>query len=245
MRILALGDPHGILPKNLNSLIKKNGIELIICVGDWGFTPEKPWLKKSWKGKTGNYVTKTAKSVLLKLDSYNIPILSLRGNMFLGGGKKIMDKFLKKCKNLIQKYTGKYKFHNQNFILFDISYEPETLMKRHKQNPVTLKRMKRLKTREQKLNKLLKENSDSILICHNPPYGYVDKAYKGKHVGSKILLNAIKKYKPKLVLCGHIHEAKGKAKIGETKIYNLGWHGDYTIFDVGQKVKLVKSNFLK
>jgi len=35
MKILAIGNPHGKLPKNLDSIIKKNKIEIIICVGIW------------------------------------------------------------------------------------------------------------------------------------------------------------------------------------------------------------------
>jgi len=47
-------------------------------------------------------------------------------------------------------------------------------------------------------------------------------------------------------LCGHIHEAKGKAKIGRTPVYNLGERGDYAVFNiVKNKIKLVESNFLK
>ncbi|GAJ23460.1 unnamed protein product [marine sediment metagenome] len=34
MKILALGDPHGKLPKNLDSIIKKNNIEVIVCIGE-------------------------------------------------------------------------------------------------------------------------------------------------------------------------------------------------------------------
>ena len=86
--------------------------------------------------------------------------------------------------------------------------------------------------REKKLNKLLKTVKDPVLISHIPPYGYVDKLYNGKHVGSKAVLAAIKKYKPKLVLSGHIHEAKGKAKIGKSVVYNLGYRGDYKIMKV-------------
>jgi len=58
------------------------------------------------------------------------------------------------------------------------------------------------------------------------------------------LLTAIKKHKLKYVFCGHIHEAKGKAKIGKTIIYNLGYHGDYAVVDTA-KNKLLESNFLK
>lgn len=246
MRILALGDPHGKLPKNLDRIIKKNKIDLIVCVGDWGFTPKKPWIEKSWERLPKDYAATTAKEVLKKLDSYKIPFLSLQGNMFLSKkGKKLISPKIKKMKNIVKKYTGKYKIQNQIFVFFDMAYEESTIRKGLNKNQITINKMRSNKSREQKLNKLLKENPNSILISHNLPYGYVDKIRAGEHVGSKILLNAIRKYKPKLVLCGHIHEAKGKAKIGNTQVYNLGDRGDYAVFDVDEKVKLVESNFLK
>lgn len=247
MKVLVLGDPHGKLPKNLDGLIKKNNVELIVCVGDWGFTPKKPWLEKSWKNVPKNHATTTAKQILRKLDSYKIPFLSLQGNMFLSkkGSKSVLPQ-IKKMKNLIKKYTGKYKNKNEVFIFFDIIYEESTMRKNLNKNKITQNKMRSNKSREKKLNKLLKENPNAVLITHNPPYGVVDKVYNGEHVGSKIILNAIKKHKPKLVLCGHIHEAKGEGKISRTKIYNLGWHGDYAVFDIEEKkIKLMRSNFLK
>ena len=65
-----------------------------------------------------------------------------------------------------------------------------------------------------------------ILVCHQPPYGYLDKTnhpsapkeWKGKHAGSKVILHYIKKYQPKYVFCGHIHESEGKVKIGKTEV---------------------------
>jgi Icc-related predicted phosphoesterase len=73
-----------------------------------------------------------------------------------------------------------------------------------------------------------------ILVSHHPPYGYLDKVsskynppkpWIGKHAGSKTILDYIKKYQPKYVFCGHIHEGEGKAKIGKTEVYNLGVAG--------------------
>ncbi len=230
MKILVLGDPHGKLPKNLDSLIERNKVELIICTGDWAFTPKKPWLEKSWKNVKTSFVRKTAREVIKKIISFKIPVLTLKGNMFMSSkGKKFADRLVKNKINLIQKYNGKTKIDGQGFVFFDVIYEKHNLRKK---NEITIKMMKKNKIREKKLKKLLKENPDSILITHNPPYGYVDKTYEGKHVGSKIILNAIKKYQPKMVLCGHIHEAKGKAKIGKTIVYNLGWHGDYLLLDI-------------
>ncbi len=45
-----------------------------------------------------------------------------------------------------------------------------------------------------------------ILITHSPPYGILDQNTRGEHCGSKSLLVAVKRIKPVLVVCGHIHE---------------------------------------
>jgi uncharacterized protein len=241
MKILALGDPHGTLPKNLDKIISKNEIELIVCVGDIGFVPKKPWLQEEWD-KAGNIDEKYEKYID-KIASYNLPVLTLRGDTYIEGGKKIADRILKKHKNVINKFTGEHKLNGQNFIFFDISFELETI-KPQNQRKFFIDKMRRNKNRESRLKKMLRENKNSIIISHNPPYGVVDKIFNGKHVGSKILLNAIKMYSPKLVLCGHIHEARGKAKIGQTLVYNLGCRGDYAVVDT-HKNKLLESNFLK
>src|SRR3989344_3987297 len=53
-----------------------------------------------------------------------------------------------------------------------------------------------------------------ILVCHQPPFGFLDKVknrkapkeWQGKRAGSKAILDYIRKYQPKYVFCGHIHE---------------------------------------
>ena len=81
------------------------------------------------------------------------------------------------------------------------------------------------------------ENLD-ILVCHQPPYGILDrvgplapKGWRGKHAGSKTILSYIKRHKPEYVFCGHIHEGEGMKRVGETEIYNLGV-GGYKIIEV-------------
>jgi len=54
-----------------------------------------------------------------------------------------------------------------------------------------------------------------ILLLHGPPHGYGDMVYRMsrgeiEHTGSSSLLERIKKVKPKLVICGHIHENGGQ-----------------------------------
>ena len=67
-----------------------------------------------------------------------------------------------------------------------------------------------------------------ILLTHNPPYGYLDlvdnpivpKSWNGKHAGSHSVLEYIKRKQPKYVICGHIHEARRRVKIGKTTVIN-------------------------
>lgn len=54
----------------------------------------------------------------------------------------------------------------------------------------------------------LPEDTD-VLVCHGPPYGYVDRMPDGRFTGSKVMLERMKIVKPKLTVCGHIHEAAG------------------------------------
>jgi hypothetical protein len=237
MEVLAIGDPHGELPKNLDSIIKKNKIEVIICIGE-----VFPIQRGKGKGKVD---LKTGEKVLTKICSYQLPIILFKGNMFLSKRgaiyfKNLLKKYKKKYKNLEYKRLGKLKTKDTNFIIFDMTYEKHS----HTYLPNYFTNERKNKKRLEKLNKLLKENKNAILLSHAPPYGCLDKIHSGKHIGSKLLLEAIKKSYPKLVLCGHIHEARGKAKIGKTVIYNIGSEGDYAVIDTN-KNKILASNFLK
>lgn len=70
---------------------------------------------------------------------------------------------------------------------------------------------------------LYKRKIPTILVSHSPPFNTtVDRLKNGRHVGSKAVRTLIEKYRPNLCITGHIHEAKGKDKIGHTPIYNPG-----------------------
>jgi hypothetical protein len=86
--------------------------------------------------------------------------------------------------------------------------------------------------------KLLDETS--VLISHEPPYGAQDKVFLGMHGGNKELRDLIDKYKPQLVLCGHIHEDPGITKIGETTVVNcsMGKRGEGAIIEINEKLSV-------
>lgn len=81
----------------------------------------------------------------------------------------------------------------------------------------------------------LPSSKNLILISHYPPYGTdVDKSFIGTHIGSKLVRFLVEKYKPILVLCGHVHEARGTCKLNSTIIVNPGplKRGYYALIEV-------------
>lgn len=65
-----------------------------------------------------------------------------------------------------------------------------------------------------------------VLVTHMPPFGNKTDFLNKNHVGSKDYRKFIERIKPKLVICGHLHETVGEVdKIGETKVVNPGWNG--------------------
>jgi len=74
-----------------------------------------------------------------------------------------------------------------------------------------------------------------VLVTHYPPHGTkVDKAVGFVHAGSRHIRRLIEEFRPRLVLCGHIHESPGTDRIGETLVVNagsLGIRGIYAVID--------------
>jgi Icc-related predicted phosphoesterase len=65
----------------------------------------------------------------------------------------------------------------------------------------------------------------ALLVVHSPPYGHVDRS-RGRHLGSRAILEAISARAPRIAVCGHIHESWGqRSRIGDTPVLNLGPEG--------------------
>ena len=76
--------------------------------------------------------------------------------------------------------------------------------------------------RVEKKRKTLSEvvDSQSVLVTHVPPYGVQDKVFLGKHAGNHDLAAFISEKKPRVVLCGHIHEDPGVGSIEGITVVN-------------------------
>jgi len=61
-----------------------------------------------------------------------------------------------------------------------------------------------------------------VLMVHAPPHGINDMISSGLNVGSTAVLKIVKKYRPLLVLSGHIHEAIGTVVKDGTTFINPG-----------------------
>ena len=73
-----------------------------------------------------------------------------------------------------------------------------------------------------------------VLMSHGPPYGYGDfvpynqkyaekygTPLEGEHVGDSALLGAIKRLRPAVTICGHIHESRGRHVYEDNLILNV------------------------
>jgi Icc-related predicted phosphoesterase len=59
-----------------------------------------------------------------------------------------------------------------------------------------------------------------VMVLHSPPHGYLDG---DRSLGSEALLQGIERVRPRVAVCGHIHECAGQeAAVGPTRLFNLG-----------------------
>jgi Icc-related predicted phosphoesterase len=78
-----------------------------------------------------------------------------------------------------------------------------------------------------------------IFCPHAPPKDTAcDRLRRGEHVGSAVVREFVELRQPDLVLCGHIHEARGVDEIGTARIVNPGpvAAGHYAVVDVDEAV---------
>lgn len=260
VRILAIGDPHGDLDKLKK--IDRKGVDLVFCTGDLGradLARERFFENEKRKNKglePLEYDGKFNKSVHMEIYSSSLSVLkyiskiaptySISGNVgmsmlydkniekdekeygiklpSLRSGMKAIDDF-----HLVRNVSRNFGGLRVGFLEYfdDVCWYKEY-------NNKNKKRIEKAKKQTAKAKKILNNfGSLDVLVCHQPPYGYLDvtnnpnapKEWKGKHAESKVILDYVKKYKPRYVFCGHIHEGEGHEKLGATEIYNLGVAG--------------------
>jgi Icc-related predicted phosphoesterase len=75
-------------------------------------------------------------------------------------------------------------------------------------------------TEEEAAEKLAGCPEDAVLVVHSPPKGHLDSR---RALGSESVLRTIEERRPRVAVCGHIHECAGEeSRVGPTRVLNAG-----------------------
>jgi len=78
-----------------------------------------------------------------------------------------------------------------------------------------------------------------IVLSHPPPRDtLLDRTRRGEHVGSRAVREFVEQVQPALLLCGHIHEARGVDRLGVTTLVNCGpaFASQYAVAELDSQV---------
>ena len=199
MKIISFGDVH----EDTSNLVKMKSVletaDLIVLSGDL----------TNCHGK--NEVIKVLEAIR---KYYNKNILAQYGNMDL---KEVNDYLTKEGINL----------HGNGYIIEDVGIfgcGASSLTPFHTPSEISETDIEKYLTNG--YNKV-KNAKWKIMVCHTPPKDtLIDVVRSGMHVGSVTVRKFIEKFKPHVCISGHIHESRGKDKIGDTIVLNAGMFRD-------------------
>ncbi|MBI4017600.1 MAG: metallophosphoesterase family protein [Candidatus Aenigmarchaeota archaeon] len=197
MKLLCGSDFHGTMPKKIKEVISKEKPVAMLYAGDM---PPHPW-------DDG-----TLEDVTEGLASLEVPVYAVAGNMDDPEYLKLLD-----ISNPSFNYLGMQKVEIDGFTLVGFTDYSMPL-------PFAFKNL--MTEVFEKFENALKgcDPMKTIIVNHVPPKDTkVDFATAwgfDEHAGDDALRAVIEKFQPLLVVCGHIHEAKGTDKIGRTLILN-------------------------
>ena len=194
MKIIAISDLHGNI-KPIITYLKDNKVDLIIIAGDiTNFGPPE-----------------LGEDLLNEISSFGVPVLAKPGNCdpeTIHVNIHQSQAINIHARNMIIKNIGICGFGGSNPTPFDTPLEFEEIQ---------------IYDEAKKAINGIENEEISLFITHAPPYGTkTDLLPSGAHVGSKSLRKIIEEMQPTLNICGHIHEARGTDKIGNTTIVNPG-----------------------
>ena len=277
MKILAIGDFHGKFPSKLKKEANKADLVFSIGDFGGSDRLLKIIFKYFYMG-WHNYVGKkkakelvmedynSGKRVIGELNKLKVPVYTIHGNWDFEDKKysqRTAGLKLKKYSELIKNKKNIHFLKNRLINLKGLKLRAfggnvtasaylidKKIFERKK-----IEKFKKKNLRERKQLFKLKDKNIDILLAHYPPHGYFDivkfkgeNPMNGKHVGFKPYTEYIKKYQPRLFICGHMHEYQGKKKLGKTTIITIGSakEGKAALIEFSEdKKKNIKIKFIK
>ncbi len=212
MRILALSDIHGNFAVVNKILERELAYDVILLCGDL----------------TTKGTPQEVENALQHVRSYGIPYFAVAGNMdspdieaalvaadcsINGTGKKVGD-------------VG----------FFGVSASPLSSL----HTPYEIPEVEIVQIAARGWNEI-KDTRRKVFVPHAPPRNTtLDKTFLGSHVGSTSIRAFIERYEPDVVVCGHIHEARGTDTLGHTRMINCGQaaKGYYGIIEIGEDIRV-------
>jgi len=193
MRIIAFGDVHLQLG-NFRDIPGIDSAELILISGD--FTNYGNWPE--------------AKKIIEAIMPVNKNILALPGNL---DEKGVADYLVEL----------KISLHGNGKIIDDIGvFGVGGSNKTPFHTPLEFSE-EELATLAASGHQQVKDAAFHILVSHSPPiHTKTDRITSGSHVGSSAIRTFIEQTQPDLCICGHIHEAMGRDRLGRTMVFNPG-----------------------
>jgi Icc-related predicted phosphoesterase len=211
-----------------------------------------------------------AEKVISYLESFKKPLFVVTGNTDYAGQNDIggEDDTPKEYKKLTLNFLNKLKipvldFAKQKFNEYELVGYPRSsypgiytrtiLSKKPHYKKRASKQEKDYMDHKKRMEKLFTNPQKTIFISHNTPYrtkldkigAYGDESVRGQHYGSALTKELIKKYQPRLVIAGHMHENAGKIRIGKTIVVNPGAAVDGRAALIELTDKQVRVNFIK
>ena len=268
MKILAIGDFHGKFPRKFEKLIKREKIDLVVSNGDFfPFIYRKLWFKHCYHTNVDlwevigrkKYLELVKKDLqggegaLKKLNALSVPVITVIGNLDYTSLQDSYDERPSRGDLRRQNLLGPILKKYRNIKRFDYSYflfgDYVFIGAYGGSSPGQVK-SKAYKRYRKKLDLLFKKfkGKKVIFVSHNVPYNTkLDKIsmkahthVRGKHYGSKLIRRVISRWKPLVHIGGHIHEGRGKDKLGKTICVNPGaaHEGHAAIIDLSNGVKV-------
>ncbi len=211
MKIIAITDIHGNY-KKAEEIILYEKPDILIIGGDL----------------TNVGSIKEAELAIQKFQKYTAEMLSIAGNMDLPGHDTLFDQHGISI-------NGNGKIIN-GIGFFGVSGAPLSPLN----TPYEIEE-KSVSEILIKGFKKIKDTKIKILVSHAPPYGTeLDVIHSGRHVGSTAVKNFIEAHDINVLICGHIHEARGKCLFNNIQMINCGEgsKGFYALLRIEDEIEI-------
>jgi len=157
--------------------------------------------------------------VLAAIDALAVPVLAVRGNTDL-----------KRVETLFGSSDNIQSLHLNRILIAGVGFVGIS-------GTVPVPFRSRIALREKQAIQRVRALLDpgSVLVVHPPPYGILDQVMGRYHAGSRAVSRLVVQKQPRLVLCGHIHEAFGCVRMGASWIVNCNMAGSRqgAVVDIG------------